>query len=184
MTPKEKIKVSKYLCLLLRHNPSAGNLVIDGAGWANTTNVLIALKDRFAGVSLSVLKEIVAEDDKQRYSFSGESIRANQGHSIPVDLGLVEAVPPECLLHGTARKTLWMIRRDGLLPMDRQYLHLSETHETAVKVGKRHGDPVVITVRALEMHRSGLSFFRSENGVWLTKSVPVEYLDFGEAYDD
>ena len=177
MTPKAKIKVSKFLCLLLRHTPEA----VNAQGWASTTEVLVALKAKFAGITPSVLNEIVVEDDKQRYSFSlhGELIRANQGHSIPVDLGLVAVAPPEYLFHGTARKTLWLIRRDGLLPMDRQYVHLSSSLDTARLVGKRHGDPIVLTVLAEKMSEKH-TFYRSENGVWLTIAVPIEFLHFEE----
>lgn len=187
MTPKQKIKASKFLCLILRHKPEVGGIVVDSEGWANSQSVLRALQDNFAGMTNTILQEIVAEDEKQRYSFSPHmaNIRANQGHSLPVELGLVEIEPPEFLFHGTAKKTVWMIRRDGLLPMDRQYVHLSETEETAIKVGKRHGEPVVLIVRAWEMYAlGGLSFFRSENGVWMSQAVPSDYLIFRELSDD
>ena len=183
MTPKEKVKISKFLCLLLRHDPAVGNITVDAHGWASVQEVLRALKNRFAGITHTSLKEIVAEDDKQRYSFSGHEkcIRANQGHSFAVDLDLVDVEPPEYLFHGTSRKTLWMIRRDGILAMTRQFVHLSNDRETAKVVGNRHGgDPVVILIRAWDMHASGLSFFRSTNGVWLTNQVPTDYLVFEE----
>lgn len=177
MTPKLKIKVSKYLCLLLRHHPELANIRMDASGWCDTHDVLRALKEKFAGITPTILQEIVGEDDKQRYSFSAhcETIRANQGHSVPVDLGLVDHVPPEFLFHGTAKRTLWLIQRDGLRPMDRQYVHLSNDIETAMAVGKRHGDPVVLIVRAHDLHSAGHEFYQSENAVWLTSDVPVEY---------
>ena len=181
MTDKEKIKASKFLSLILRHKPEEANIKLDAQGWGRTSDILAALKARYEGMSLKVLKEIVAEDEKQRYSFSdasGHKLRANQGHSIPIDLGLVPVTPPEQLFHGTAQKTLWMIRRDGLRPMTRQLVHLSEDRDTAAAVGKRHGEPVVILVNAADMVANGWDFYKSENGVWLVDRVPVEYLIF------
>jgi putative RNA 2'-phosphotransferase len=180
MKAKKKIKVSKFLSLILRHHPGAGGITLTKEGWASTADVLKSLQKNFEGVTRSVLREIVAEDDKRRFAFGkhGDLIRANQGHSIDVDLGLIPVDPPDILFHGTARSTIWLIQRDGIRPMQRQYVHLSPDPETAEKVGKRHGDPYVIMVKAAEMADDGMSFYRSENGVWLTDWVPVEYLCF------
>lgn len=187
MTPKDKIKVSKFLSLVLRHKPEVIGISLDERGWAITGHVLKGLKEHFAGMSLSVLKEIVAEDEKQRYSFSGDGnhrIRANQGHSLSVTIVTEPVEPPEFLFHGTSEKTMWMIQRDGLLPMGRQYVHLSVDRETAATVGKRHGKPLVILVKAAEMSKVGLPFYRSDNGVWLSRAVPVDYLVFEDIWDE
>lgn len=178
MTPKQKIKASKFLSLLLRHKPDAGGITLDAAGWATCDSVIDALRAKGHPVTPSILHEIVAEDEKTRYALDPHTrrIRANQGHSVPIDLGLIRVPPPEYLFHGTADKTLWLILRDGLLPMARQHVHLSEDVATAIKVGKRHGEPVVITVKAAQMAADGYAFYRSDNGVWLTQAVPVDYL--------
>jgi putative RNA 2'-phosphotransferase len=167
----------------LRHDPSAGNLTLDANGWANVFDLVKAVRTKYPVMSIAILKEIVAEDSKQRYSFSAHNIkiRANQGHSIDVDLGLVQIEPPKILYHGTSQNIIWMIRRDGLLPMKRQYVHLSNNHDTAISVGKRHGEPIVITVKSGLM--AEFVFHKSENGVWLTKHVPVKYLSFEENGD-
>ena len=180
MTPKQKIKASKFLSLILRHDPAAGGITIDANGWADTKSVVTSLKERFPEITLKALQEIVAKDEKRRYAFTGrgECIRANQGHSIPVDLGLVDIQPPAILFHGTAQKSLGLIWRDGILSMNRQFVHLSDTIETATKVGQRHGDPVVLSVRAYDMSTlGGYEFYLSENGVWLTSRVPQEYIE-------
>lgn len=128
---------------------------------------------------MEMLEEIVRTDSKQRYAFNEDhtKIRANQGHSISVDVELKEAVPPEILFHGTGEKYVSSIRRQGLISKNRLYVHLSKDYPTAVKVGERHGRPVVFRVRTGDMHRDGYCFFLSANGVWLTKSVPAEYLE-------
>lgn len=180
MTPKEKIKASKFLSLLLRHKQDF--VVLDENGWAYTPDILKVLQGNHPAINMTRLKEIVAEDDKKRYSFSRDErrIRANQGHSVDVDLQFDGVEPPTGLFHGTAKKTLWMIRQDGLKPMERQYVHLSQDVDTAIKVGKRHGEPCVIFVKAKRMYDDGFAFYKSENGVWLTKEIPVEYLVFEE----
>ena len=127
------------------------------------------------------LERIVAEDEKQRYSFNDDKtlIRANQGHSIPVDVELEKVEPPEILYHGTGEKFVASIDEQGLIPKSRLYVHLSDDEDTARKVGQRHGKPVIYTVKSGEMYRAGIVFYRSVNGVWLTKAVPVKYLERG-----
>ena len=129
-------------------------------------------------ITMDMLEEIVRTDDKMRYSFNEDKtlIRANQGHSVEVDVDLTELDPPDLLYHGTAEKYVESIEREGLIPKSRLYVHLSPDHDTAVKVGQRHGEVVVYYVDCLSMRRDGHRFFISENGVWLTKSVPALYL--------
>ena len=128
---------------------------------------------------MELLREIVRTDNKQRYSFNEDrtKIRANQGHSVPMDVELKEAAPPEILYHGTGERALDPILREGLRPMKRLYVHLSRDYDTAVQVGRRHGKPAVLLVRAGKMREDGYPFFLSANGVWLTKAVPPEYLE-------
>lgn len=172
-------KTSKFIALALRHQPQAAGISLDEHGWADADALC-----RGAGISRRVLEEIVATDEKQRYSFSadGRMIRANQGHSIPVDLELTELAPPELLYHGTVGKFLPSIWQHGLQRQSRQYVHLSPDPETAVKVGQRRGRPAVLLVHAGRMRRDGFAFYRSENGVWLTKEVPAAYLEENDTF--
>ena len=168
---------SKYISLILRHQPEVIGITLDEHGWADV-NQLIEGVNKTHPLTGELLEEIVRTDEKQRYSFNEDhtKIRANQGHSIPVDVELKEAEPPEELYHGTGEKYTGSIEKQGLIPKSRLYVHLSKDTETAVKVGQRHGKPVVYTVMAGEMYRDGYQFFLSANGVWLTKEVPVRYL--------
>lgn len=168
---------SKFLSLILRHKPQLIGLELDEHGWANVED-LIRRVNRKRPLDLQTLEQIVAQDDKQRYSFSadGKLIRANQGHSIPVDVGLEELEPPEILYHGTARRYGSSIASQGLLKMSRLYVHLSGDVETARKVGRRHGEPIIFLVESLKMFGDGYKFYRSVNGVWLTEHVPPKYL--------
>lgn len=169
--------VSKYMSLILRHKPEAIGISLDEHGWANVEELIagIAKNNEF---NMEILEEIVRNDEKQRYSFNEDKtlIRANQGHSIPVDVELEEQVPPEILWHGTGEKYVESIDREGLIPKSRLYVHLSKDADTAVKVGSRHGKPVIYNVKAKQMHDDGYKFYLSVNGVWLTKEVPVKYL--------
>ncbi len=151
---------------------------MDAHGWANVDELLTGAQRAYIHLTREVLEEVVRENDKQRFAFSadGTKIRANQGHSIAVDLQLVPQTPPDILFHGTAKKFLPSIQRDGLKPRQRNHVHLSWNEDTAQRVGARHGEPVVLPVRAGDMHRRGFLFFLSANGVWLTERVPVEYL--------
>lgn len=175
---RDLTKKSKFIALILRHKPDAIGITLDEHGWADVSE-LIAGVSRTTDLDMEMLEEIVRTDSKQRYAFNEDhtKIRANQGHSISVDVELKEAVPPEILFHGTGEKYVSSIRRQGLISKNRLYVHLSKDYPTAVKVGERHGRPVVFRVRTGDMHRDGYCFFLSANGVWLTKSVPAEYLE-------
>lgn len=168
---------SKFISLILRHKPETIGITLDEHGWANV-NELIAGVSKTHPLDMAMLERIVAEDEKQRYSFNEDKtlIRANQGHSIPVDVELEEVQPPEVLFHGTGERFVASINEQGLIPKSRLYVHLSLDEETAHKVGQRHGKPLIYKVKSGEMYRDGYKFYRSVNGVWLTKAVPVKYL--------
>ena len=170
--------ISKYLSFILRHHPEEAGLTLDSHGWANVGELLRGVEPKYP-LTLELLEEIVATDEKQRYSFSDDKtlIRANQGHSINVDVDLREAMPPEFLWHGTAERFADSIEARGLLKMNRMYVHLSSDCETAVKVGSRHGKPLVYKVSAAKMTADGYKFYLSANNVWLTDSVPARYLE-------
>lgn len=173
-------RISKRLSYVLRHNPTAVGITLDDEGWAVVDELLLALKKHGASVDLPILKEVVANNDKKRFSFSDDElrIRANQGHSIAVDLGLTPQEPPHELFHGTATRFLESIQEQGLMKQNRQHVHLSFDTKTAQKVGSRHGKVVVLIVQAKAMHDDGFPFFLSQNGVWLTDHVPVKYIEF------
>ncbi|RII15593.1 RNA 2'-phosphotransferase [Streptomyces sp. YIM 130001] len=172
------VQVSKYLSQHLRHRPERIGLVLDAQGWvAIDTLIAAASADGFA-FTRAELEHAVAHNDKRRFAVDGDRIRASQGHTVPVDLGLVPAVPPASLFHGTVARSLDAIRAEGLRPMARHDVHLSADRETATRVGARRGRPVVLTVSAGAMHRAGHEFRLSANGVWLTASVPVDHLRF------
>lgn len=170
-------RTSKYLSLILRHKPEAAGIKLDEHGWANVEELIEGIR-RTRPFDREKLEEIVRTDAKGRYSFNEDrtQIRANQGHSIPVDVELPVADPPELLYHGTGEKSVASIDAQGLLPQTRLYVHLSSDAETARKVGSRHGKPVIYTVLSGEMVRAGIRFYRSVNGVWLVKAVPPQYL--------
>lgn len=170
-------KVSKHLALILRHKPENIGITLDKHGWANVKDLINGINKQY-DFDMKTLEEIVATDDKQRYSFNEDKtkIRANQGHSVEVDIEFEEVIPPEYLWHGTATKYKDGIRKDGIISKSRLYVHLSESFMTAMDVGARHGDPMVFCVKAEDMYNDGYKFYRSANGVWLTKFVPVEYL--------
>ena len=181
--PKEKrmkmnlTSTSKFVSLILRHKPETIGIQLDEHGWANVDG-LIAGISKTREFNREMLEEIVWTDNKQRFTFNEDKtkIRANQGHSIPVDVELDEVSPPEELWHGTGEKYVQDIETEGLLPKSRLYVHLSNDRDTAFKVGQRHGKTVLYIVRSGEMYRDGYKFYLSKNGVWLTKAVPVKYL--------
>ena len=170
-------ETSKFISLILRHKPEAIGITLDEHGWANVDE-LIAGISKTQPIDMAMLEQIVAEDEKQRYSFNDDKtlIRANQGHSIPVDVELEEIKPPEVLYHGTGEKYVTSIDVQGLIPKSRLYVHLSSDEDTAMKVGQRHGKPIIYIVNSVKMFRDGYKFYQSVNGVWLTKEVPLSYL--------
>lgn len=172
-------KTGVFISLILRHKPEVIGITLDEHGWAKVDELIngINASEKYS-IDMPLLEEIVRTDNKQRYSFNEDKtkIRANQGHSINVDVELKEAVPPEILYHGTGEKYVDLINTEGLKPKSRLYVHLSKDIDTAVKVGKRHGKPVVYSVSTGKMQRNGYKFYLSENGVWLTKVVPLEFI--------
>lgn len=165
---------SKFLSLILRHKPQMIGIELDEHGWADVEELIRRVK----GLDLEKLEKIVEQDEKRRYSFSADKklIRANQGHSIAVDVELLDLKPPEILYHGTAERFSASIKAQGLLKMSRLYVHLSEDIQTAEKVGRRHGKLKIFLVESLKMFVDGFKFFKSVNGVWLTEHVPAKYL--------
>jgi len=177
---KQIVETSKFLSYVLRHKPQAIGITLDAEGWVAVDDLLTAAARNGQSITRQQLEEVVATNDKKRFSFSadGQLIRANQGHSVEVDLGLAAVEPPELLYHGTVERFLDLIREKGLLRGNRHHVHLSADRETAARVGQRRGRPVVLVVEAGRMHAEGYPFYRSENGVWLTETVPPEYLQF------
>jgi putative RNA 2'-phosphotransferase len=168
---------SKFMSLILRHKPEVIDISLDEHGWANVDEMIAGIA-KTREFNMDILEEIVRTDEKQRYSFNEDKtlIRANQGHSIPVDVELDEAEPPRELYHGTGEKYVASIDVQGLIRKSRLYVHLSKDSDTAMKVGKRHGKPVVYIVKSGEMYKDGYKFYLSKNGIWLTKEVPAKYL--------
>ncbi|MBT2509754.1 RNA 2'-phosphotransferase [Streptomyces sp. ISL-98] len=178
MDERRITKVSKYLSKHLRHQPERIGITLDENGWVEIETLIKAAAEHGFRFTRAELDHVVAANDKQRFAIDGSRIRANQGHTVEVDLGLPEAEPPAYLYHGTVARSLDAIRTEGLRPMARHDVHLSPDRETATRVGARRGRPVVISVDAGAMHRAGHIFRVSANGVWLTASVPPEYLRF------
>ncbi|MGR6920833.1 RNA 2'-phosphotransferase [[Actinomadura] parvosata] len=178
MDERRMIRVSKYLSRHLRHDPQRIGLTLDPGGWVEVAELLRAAAAHGFPITPDELRQVVAGNDKRRYTIEAGRIRASQGHSIPVDLGLPAVEPPEVLYHGTVRRFLAAIRREGLRPMSRHHVHLSPDRETATRVGARRGAPVVLVVAAGVMHAEGHAFLRSANGVWLVDEVPPGYLRF------
>lgn len=175
----DPVSTSKFLSLVLRHQPELIGLELDAAGWAEIDR-LIALAQPHRPLTRALIDAVVANNSKQRFAISedGRRIRANQGHSIDIELGLQPVAPPVRLYHGTATRFVDAIRREGLDKRSRQHVHLSADADTATHVGARHGRPVVLIVHAGAMAAAGHAFFRSENGVWLTDAVPAGFIDF------
>ena len=171
-------KVSKFLSLVLRHQPELANLTLDEAGWTDVSAVLAACRERRLLSTLDELRGVVERSDKQRYSLSADEtrIRANQGHSVPVYLGLAHAEPPAELFHGTVERFVSSILEEGLRPGSRHAVHLSADVDTATKVGARRGKPVLLRVDSAAMHREGHLFQVSDNHVWLAAHVPPKFL--------
>jgi putative RNA 2'-phosphotransferase len=177
---RELISTSKFLSLVLRHRPEKIGICLDEQGWVDIDDLLAAAARSGRKLTRPLLDRVVRENDKQRFAISADRrrIRANQGHSVAVDLGLEPVQPPEILFHGTVARFLDSIRVSGLERGSRQYVHLSADVETARKVGQRRGRPVILVVEARRMWQAGHSFHQAKNGVWLTVAVPAEYLRF------
>lgn len=171
------VKLGRFLSLVLRHDPGAAGISLDEHGWAEVDQLLAGVNRTGRKIDMPTLERIVRENNKQRYSFNEDHtrIRANQGHSVRVDVELREVEPPKYLYHGTATRFFPAIQREGIRKMSRQYVHLSGDFATAMAVGKRHGIPMVITIDAEAMARDGVTFYRSENGVWLCEHVEPKY---------
>jgi putative RNA 2'-phosphotransferase len=179
------VRVSRFLSKHLRHQPQRLGLTLERGGWVAVDDLLRACALHAMPLSLDELEEVVARNDKRRFAFdeSGERIRANQGHSVAVDLQLAPVAPPAILYHGTSHAVIDTVLREGLRKMRRHHVHLSEDVQTAMKVGRRHGQPVVFVVDAGAMTADGALFFRSENGVWLVDAVAPRYLSQLDASD-
>lgn len=171
------VKLGKFLSLVLRHNPDAAGISLDEHGWADVQELLAGVRRSGRQINMEMLERIVGENNKQRYSFNTDhtKIRANQGHSLQVDVELTAVQPPRYLYHGTAARFLPAIQQEGIKKMSRQYVHLSGDFQTALVVGRRHGSPVVITINAEAMAHDGVAFYLSENGVWLCEYVAPVY---------
>lgn len=175
---KKIVKISKLLSLILRHQPQVIGIELDQNGWAELDKLIAAFSLKYFPINRAMVEEVVATNNKKRFAIdeTGRKIRANQGHTVQVDVQLEEKAPPEVLYHGTVERFLPMIFESGLLKMQRQHVHLSADVETANKVGSRRGKPVLLQVRAREAQAAGHTFYLSANGVWLTDHVPPAYL--------
>lgn len=181
MNERRTVRVSKYLSRHLRHQPERIGLTLDKGGWIGIDTLIEAAAAHGFPFTRAELDHVVEANDKQRFAVQGDRIRASQGHTVDVDLGLPPATPPPYLYHGTVPAFLGAIRAEGLRPMNRHDVHLSPDRETATRVGARRGRPVVLSVDADAMCRDGHVFRVSANGVWLTEAVPPRYLRFPEA---
>ncbi|MBD2628273.1 RNA 2'-phosphotransferase [Trichormus variabilis] len=178
MSNSRLVKISKFLSKYLRHQPEEIGIKLVPGGWVSVDELLTACAKNKFPITRQELQEVVATNDKQRFSFDSTHtfIRANQGHSIEIDLQLEPAVPPDVLYHGTGQKSVESIMQSGICKMSRHHVHLSPDISTAKIVGARHGKPVIFTVNAGVMYQSGYIFYCSDNGVWLVDHVPLEYL--------
>ncbi len=178
LTDKQAQTISRLLSLILRHKPEEIGIKLDENGWTDVSELLSKLAAQGHHITLDQLRHIVETNNKKRFAFNPDEscIRANQGHSIEVDLGFIAKQPPQLLYHGTATRFLDVIIREGLKKMNRQHVHLSADEQTARMVGSRHGKPVILSVKAGTMAADGHIFYQSTNGVWLTEFVPVSYL--------
>jgi len=175
-------QISKLMSLVLRHQPEAIGIKLDEHGWAKVSDLLHGINSKGLKLDMPLLEEIVKTNPKKRFSFNEAKtlVRANQGHSISVDVQLNEKEPPYTLYHGTVAKYMSSIREKGLLKMNRNHVHLSQDIETASIVGQRRGKPIILKINAHKMSLAGFKFFLSENNVWLTETVPTEFINFDE----
>ena len=170
------VKISKFLCKYLRHSPQDIGIELMPGGWVNIDTLLEATANFNFPITLDELTQVVAKDDKQRFSIKDNLIRANQGHSVNVDLQLQPSKPPDVLYHGTATRFLDSIMQTGLSKQKRHHVHLTDNVDTARQVGSRYGEPVVLLIDSEKMWQTGFTFYQSDNGVWLVDNVPVEYI--------
>ena len=170
--------VGVHIALVLRHNPKVAGIKLDENGWADVDELIAGVRRNGYAIDRDILDTIVATDKKGRFAYSADKtkIRANQGHSISVDVGMEEKRPPAVLYHGTAEKYIESIRREGINKMSRNYVHLSADEDTAVNVGSRHGKPIVLKIDTEGMYKDGHIFYISLNGVWQTDFVPFKYV--------
>lgn len=177
---KDLKHISKFLSLVLRHKPEEIGIAMDANGWVDVDELIEKCSGKNVCFDFDTLEEVVISSDKQRFAFSDDysRIRANQGHTVNVDLELEEKEPSDFLYHGTVEKFLESIKTNGLQKMQRLHVHLSSDLETAVKVGSRRGKPVILKIHAAAMHKDGFAFYFSKNGVWLCEQVPVKYIEF------
>jgi putative RNA 2'-phosphotransferase len=169
-------RASRFLSYVLRHRPEVVGVQLDDAGWVEIDTLLAAMARHGSPMSRETLDRIVAGTDKRRFQVRDGRIRAAQGHTVRVDLGLQPLAPPPVLYHGTVARFLERIRAEGLTPQRRNHVHLSADPQTAATVGARRGQPVILTVDAAGMHRDGHRFYRAANGVWLTGHVPPQWI--------
>jgi len=179
---RRTIRTSRFLSYVLRHNPDSIGLRLDESGWAELSDLIRCAGDGGVRLSPELIDVVLSSGDKQRFSLSedGRCIRANYGHSLPIDIDLKPGEPPPVLFHGTAVRFLDSISKKGLVPRRRQYVHLCSDGSTAMRVGRRHGRAVVLAIDAGAMAAEGLEFLKVPDGVWLTKSVPLEFIRFPE----
>lgn len=178
MNELQKKKTSKFLSYVLRHHPELIDLNLDENGWANVDELITKSTNDSQGFSFEELDEIVQTNDKKRFIFNEDKtrIRANQGHSIGIDLALKPQQPPEFLYHGTVQSNIESILEKGIEKRNRQHVHLSQDIETATKVGMRHGKPIILSIKTREMYENGIEFYLSDNEVWLTDFVDAKYI--------
>jgi putative RNA 2'-phosphotransferase len=178
ITEKENTRISKFLSLVLRHQPDAIHIQLDEQGWTDVDVLIRQLNHHNFRISFEELKYVVASNSKKRFAFNEDctKIRANQGHSVDVELGYEAQEPPEVLYHGTAGRFLESIMKTGLQKQARHHVHLTADPQTTVSVGQRYGKAVVLRIRALEMFKKGHAFYLADNNVWLTGHVPAEYI--------
>lgn len=178
MNEIETKRISKFLSLILRHQPETIGLKLDENGWADVEELRVKSAQKRVHFSVEELDEVVETNNKKRFAFNDDKtkIRASQGHSIDINLALEAIQPPEFLYHGTAEANISSILEKGIEKRTRQHVHLSADKETATKVGMRHGKPTILTIRTGKMHEDGLSFFQSANGVWLTEFIDPKYI--------
>lgn len=180
MNEHQRKKISKFLSLILRHKPEIVNLNLDEKGWANVKELMEKCSSHSVNFTAEELDEVVQTNDKKRFIFNEDKtrIRANQGHSVDIDLALNPQQPPEFLYHGTAKANLDSILDKGIEKRNRQHVHLSSDKETAIKVGMRHGKAIILTIMTGQMYKDGFLFYLSENNVWLTDFVDSKYIKF------